>query len=158
MRLGIRATAPLNARNERLTPTSEAGEVVKVEMAAPASTPVTWFTVSNLQIELTACNAFEFVLNKKENGAPFAHVGPNPDHTFSRNCLARVACRAFPRRESCSVGTTHQASRVSGIAVVRLIRSSTILERTLATSPWSRRSRLISSLKALRSVESTRRR
>lgn len=108
MKLDVRATAPINARNDKIQLTFDAGQVTSVEMPVPSSTPVTWITVNDLEIELADCNAFQFVVHMEEGVGPrirvrirtgsacdvaimldgqnFAHVGPNADQTFVQNC------------------------------------------------------------------------
>lgn len=108
MKLNVRATAPIQARNDKIQLTFDAGRVTSVEMPAPSSTPITWITVNDLEIELADCNAIDFVVNLEEGTSPrirvrirtgsgcdiaimldgqsFAHVGPNADQTFVQNC------------------------------------------------------------------------
>ncbi|MCU0758630.1 MAG: hypothetical protein MUF07_05450 [Steroidobacteraceae bacterium] len=108
MKLDVRATAPINARNEKIQLAFDAGEITSLEMPVPASTPVTWLAVNALELELSDCNAFEFVVHMREGTGPrirvrirtgsgcdvairldgesFAHVGPNADQTFVQNC------------------------------------------------------------------------
>lgn len=108
MKLSVRATAPINARNEKIQLVFDAGKITSIEIPVPANTPATWITANDLEIELADCNSFEFAAHMEEgtgprirvrirtgsgcdveiqlDGQPFAHVGPNADQTFIQNC------------------------------------------------------------------------
>lgn len=108
MKLDIRATAPINARNDTIRLGFEAAEVIGVEMPVPSATPVTWVEINAAEVELADCNAFRCTLRLAPGQGPklrlrvrtgpgcdveleldgqdFAHVGPNADQTFIQNC------------------------------------------------------------------------